>query len=194
MRLEQLKTYWGSFLQVGLWVLAIGGTFIVTPPVLRYSEEIQTENLTRFLIAALSALLFIPLRKKSAFADYTYWYKLAIISFMICLASILLYSFLVERWSINYYDVTLVTGDAFKPEAAPLLERVKDNLHRTHLDINTLIKAVQGKTDQLWVIETLRNRFYKLSLLFLITFLLLSFFLITTVQSILCYERKKAAV
>lgn len=189
--LEILKTRWTSFTQVGIWVLTVGSTFLVTPPVLSYSAGSPTKSLTRFLIAALVALLFIPLKSKSARRNYHLWQKISIIAFVVNIGCIFSYIYLVDKFSADYYGTRITIGQNMLPDAAKLKEITAQKLGKPFIDDATFLKARQGESQYIWPEHELKTRYYYLSLLYMLTFLVLATFLITTIQTIECYEQKK---
>jgi hypothetical protein len=192
--LEILKTRWASFAQVGIWVLTVGSTFLLTPPVLSYAAASPAENLARFLIAALVALLFIPLKSKSDKANYRLWQKISIVTFIVSIGCIFGYIYLVDNSSVDYYGKRIVIGKNMLSEAAADKQATAEKLGKPFIDDATFLKTRLGEPQYIWPESELKARYYGLSLLYILTFLLLAAFLITTIQTIECYEQKKKAL
>jgi hypothetical protein len=188
MDLNYFKEKWNYFVQTAVWILTVAGTFLVPPPLLNVHSASQLESFTRFIVAGLLALLFIPIRKFSRKSDYRRWYRIAVISFILCVTSTIAYYILSDQWSINYYGKVLVNGKTMFTEAAENKKQLAAKLQRPMVDDETFIKARGGETQYIWPLSELKQRFYILSAIYVFCVVSIGAFLIAVIQSIFCYE------
>ncbi|WP_295122709.1 hypothetical protein [uncultured Chitinophaga sp.] len=191
---ELIKTWqpskkWLAFSQIASWVLSVAGTFIIVPPLLKLSNELDPRNLVRFLIAACVAVLYIPARRKSQPKDYKFWYYAAIAALVIFVSLTACYTYVVRNWSVNFYGQTLVIGKNMYPEAVQKKAETAILLERPFIDNETFVKARVGETQYIWPEDELKNRFYMMSTLYSITILTLAFFLLSVTQAMYCYDK-----
>lgn len=180
---------WLIFSQLGVWVLSVAGTFVIAPPLLHLTDESVTKNLVRFLVAALAAILYISVRSKSRAAHYRLWRRTAIISLVIGVAITTGYNYMINNWSVDFYGATLVTGKVMYPEAQQQKERIAKEMNKPFIDDETFVKARTGETQYIWPANELKERFYIMTVTYILAILALAVFLLSITQAIFCYEK-----
>lgn len=68
--------------------------------------------------------------------------------------------------------------------------RLAKDLNRPMVDNETFVKARRGETQYIWPEHELQERYFILSLLYILCFLLITAFILSVIQAIYCYEQK----
>jgi hypothetical protein len=188
--LEYIKTGWHLFAMTATWLLTIGASFIVNPPLRDYSEDDQTVSITKFLIAAITALIFIPAKIWSKKKHYKIWYVFSVLLLLGVIACFFIYAGLLDSRSVKYYDARLVIGNNMLPKMA--LRR--DSMQRSTREIiiqKKIVELAAGKTSSIWPQAEINRNYYLLSSIYILNITLVGLFIITILQSIRCYENSK---
>lgn len=178
-----IKKKWNQFAVSSVVIFTIAATFMVSPPLLSIEDSTRIDWFVKFLIACTIAIFTIPLLKKSNHNDNKFWQRFAIISFTFMLLTIGSYTYYVTTWSVKwYYDKRLTIGVSMnaKAEKIKIIERIGNE---------KLVKMRLGDTGSIWPEEEIKLRFYILHGLYILSFLLLSGFVISIIQAIYCYEK-----
>lgn len=183
--MEFAKLTWHKYAQFAIWIMAISSSFIVSPPVVEYSATSGVRTITPFLIAALLSLISIPIHKKSKFVHHVFWNILAWVFFIFLLISLFLYNQIIKKFTVSYYETTVVIGDKMDDSS----QIVFDSLNTQ--DVITIQEFVMGRADKnasIWIPTQLSNRFLILSGTYIFVVLLSSGFLISILQALFCYS------
>lgn len=189
MWLNKFKASWLNFIQVGIWLLTVLGTFVFSPPLLYAGGSNKIQGLGHFLVAGITALIFIPLKRRSKRTDYRFWRIVAIFSFATCCTFVFIYSWQHQRNTVNFYDEVLVKGKTMKLEALKQKKIAAKQLGLPEIDDETFVKTRQGQTQYIWSQQELENQYYLLLLLYILSAITLLLFILSAIQSIFCYEK-----
>jgi hypothetical protein len=186
---KDAQAKWVIFTQIAVWILSITSTFIVKPPLLKVTAEGTTQSFVRFLVAAIIAFIFIPTKKRSQKKDYSFWLYCAGISLVIALVLTPLYNNLVNNWSVDFYGSSLVKGKTMFSEAAIQKDSLAPVMNRPFIDDQTFVKTRLGDTQYIWPEHEIKDRYYKMTVLYILVILSYSIFLISITQAIYCNEK-----
>ena len=192
MWFKNIKDSWLGFIQVGIWLVTVLGTFVISPPLLSAGGSSKMQGLTHFLVAGVTALVFIPLKRRSQKTDHSFWQRIAIFSFVSCCVLVFIYSWQYQQNTVHFYDEVLVKGQTMKLEALKQKEAVAKQLGLPEIDEETFVKARQGKTQYIWPQQELESRYYLLLLFYLLSAITLLLFILSVTQSIFCYDNTPA--
>jgi hypothetical protein len=173
-------------------IIAIAGTFLISPPLLQLNDDSRVVPLTKFIIVGIMALMFIPLKAKSKKEDYKFWYRTAWITFILVLVIVPVYIISLSNLSVrHYHGRSLVIGRTMFSDAVKRKTDLARELSRTSINNETFVKASKGETFNIWPEAEIKNHFYYLSILYVASFILVGTFIIIVIQSIYCYEAKE---
>jgi len=168
-------------------------TFIVQPPLLSNHPDNITQPVTRFIIASLIALTFIPFQKYSKKKHYLLWYRISIGSFAVSVVLVIAYFILINDWSVNYYDGDrLVKGKSMLKDAVAAKDSTAAHYNRAVITDEMFVKARLGQTETIWPTAELKARFYVLISLYISAVVFLSGFIMTIIQAISSYKKQPA--
>jgi amino acid transporter len=185
-----IRKTWNRFAANGVIIFAVAGTFMIDPPQLSVDGDIRIEWLVKFLIAALSALLAVPLLRRSKRSNGPFWRRFAVGAIIFGMLITGGYIYLVLNWSVPYYQgKRLVTGHTMTKEGEYGKRKLAVELNRPMIDNETLVKARRGETQYIWPQNELQSRFFLMCVLYILSFLLVTVFIISIIQAIYCYER-----
>lgn len=185
------RTNWADFLKTAAWIVPLISAFIVTPPLLSRTQDPDIRKLVTFLIAALLALIFIPMKKRSAEKYSTFWLIASVITFGLFLLLAICYFIAVNNWSVDYYGVRLVKGQHMSAEAVASKATVAKKMNLPWVDDDTFVKSRAGDTQYIWPMQELKKRYYILSSCYIAGFLILSFFIISISHAIECFMKDR---
>lgn len=189
MRIKEIKKEWLGFIQIGVWLVTVLGTLVISPPLLSINDSTKLQGMAHFFVAGSTALLFIPLKKKSKKSDYVFWRRVSIYSFIACCIFVLIYSWQHTNKTISYYSEVLVKGNTMKKEAVKTKDSLALMAGMQNDDIY-LLQSKLGNTKEIWPEKELERNYYFLYILFLLSALSLLLFILSATQSIFCYDRK----
>lgn len=188
--LGSIKKRWSSVAQFAAWILTITSVFIITPPVINYTDENGITPVTSFIVAALTAILYIPIRIRSRKKDYKLWYRISIATIILFIGTFAFYFQKSEHWTVTNYDVHLVIGDNLVPEASTARDAVERTTGQSITD-KDFVRYRPEHNDSLWPSALLKERLYILRITYVITLLLAATFIISILQAIYCNELTK---
>src|SRR5260221_2038266 len=142
--LRKIKSGWTAIMGFATWVLVVVSSFMMEPPQRSYFEENNSPEVSKFIIAALTAILLVQILRRSRKKEYKYWYRISIGSLIFGLAIFSCYKFMADRFSVNFYDTKIVTGDTMFPS----MKHRKDSLElakKIHITDSDFVKMCQGK-------------------------------------------------
>jgi hypothetical protein len=181
---------WELILQFASWVLALAGTFIITPPLMSYTEPSQVESITRFVIAAITALTFIPIKRKTGKMYYHFWQRLAILFFLLAMSSTITYTIAIDQLSEPFYNNTrLVKGNNMLLSEKQLQDSL-GMVRRIPVSDEEYIKQRAGMVSTIWPEAEVKNNFYLLASLYTLTIIFLCLFLVIMIQAIQCHNNE----
>ena len=189
---SKISKGWFILAEFAAWILTVASTFLITPPMLKFSVESKTVPLTSFLVAALSGLIFIPLLKKGSYKDYKLWYRCAIFSLIIAVASTASYNYYIDEWGVEYYGSTLIKGDTLVNDASVFKEKTEKSKGR-EIGEEELVKMYSGQTDKIWLNTTLRKRYYLITTLYIFDVIVIGAFILTIIQAIFCFQSRPSS-
>jgi hypothetical protein len=188
--LPDIKSKWNAFANTGVLIFSVAASFMIEPPLLSLSEESKVNWFAKFLITALIALFTIPMLVRSRKKDYTHWFRLAVIGLCLTLIFAGTYTYLLEKWSVPFYNHRLVIGHTMSKTVHDEEMAFLQSYSGPYGDTEAFVKSRQGNTNRIWPSEELNNAYTILHVLYIITFITVTIFVVSIIQSIYCYEKE----
>lgn len=185
----RIRNTWGQIVQFSIWLIIVAGSFIIEPPLLSYTLPSNVGPVTKFIIAAITALALIPLSKRSANRDYKLWLWLAIILFFITTAVTITYSQLLGDLSEPFSQGTrLVKGNTMLLPAKKFVDSAGKARGFPISDQEFLQQRI-GRNDTIWPVNEIKLNFKKLVTLYTLNIIVFEFFLLFMTQALYCFNR-----
>lgn len=178
-----IRARWNQLIVFSTAVMALLSRFVFAPP---YALRQQVwYKFGGFFVALAVGLWLVPVKLWASRKQLRGWWIAAVCLAILSCSSFLLYTSLIERWSLPYFrDERVVIGSTRTPEAerdAAILS--KDG---SEVDDLRLLRYVDGDPYQVWRGKEITRRSYILTGLYLCTILLLASAIITVTQAIYC--------
>jgi MFS family permease len=183
--LQFLEEYWNVLAGIAILIISILGTFLQPPFVPGKMEEHNPwSGLARFVVAALIALMFIPMRLWRRKKDAKLWRKNALIALLVGLGAVAVYFYFTDSWTCNCFDQAVVIGRILTPHSQKYLAEHPDT------SCSKLLEDFSCKAEDIWTEDSIRIYRQILGWTYITTIWLLTIFFLASLQAIYCILEK----
>lgn len=181
--IEKIQVIWKQLTLVGIWLGTIAGSFLLPLP--EWDSVDQQDSKTRLIlfistvVAGFMLILIYNYKRKNV------WLWISGFAFFLFLTSFYCYDFKRETNTLPYYNSTKVIGNVIlkdfdlKIKACGLADYDKD-----------LLKCVWGDAAKLWTRESIDSNRNELIVFLTFSYVLLSIFMISFMNTIILYTSK----
>jgi hypothetical protein len=173
--LTQLRRHWASLVQVSGVLLVVVGTAVL-PPAVSGPDETPWRRLAQVMTAILIGLMFVAAARRPV-KDHRFWSSVSIVLTMLTLTATLTYSHLSSSWTCLYDDRRMVVGSELTSRGLAHRQRNPD------VSCTTVIGDFAGNLEDVWVKDSLTQRYSILGGLYIACVGLVTMTLVSVVQA-----------
>lgn len=183
--LERARTHWGLLAQCAVWVLSIIGTFVLSPP-----ADVSTDDnevylgLAKFVVAVIAGLVIVAASRWHKRKHSTWWAASAVLFLISAIFSFDSYQQRMDNWTCRYDGKRKIVGSILTPQGRSYSDS------NPGMSCNDLLLDFAGKSEDIWVKESIDARRISLSRSYLLSITLFTLCLLSIIQAIYCITEK----
>ena len=187
--LSNIKNTWGQVAQVAVFVLAVLGGFLVSPPGWVTAEGNKTIiRLAHFIVTVLVGLIFLLVQTWNKKKHVRRWIFLTLGCLVGSIVAFFAYQHFLDSRTCQYAQRTVVIGTRYTPHTVAYLN---DNPNST---CTTLLGDFGGQVADVWTKDSIDQARYVLAGFYILNLPLFTLCIISLVQALNCAKSKSSSL
>ena len=182
---ERIQSAWKEISLIGTWVITIAGSFLLPLP--NWISDIENKSYTQFIYFIATIMAGFVLIYTFVNKNRRTWLRLAVITFILLIGSFLLYNIMRSQLTRTYENNDIIIGNEYQSDYQKRLKDLETTLGFP-VKQSEILYNVGGDPTVIWTEDSISRSKWILIGTLLLSFSILSIFLISFVNVFLLFQ------